>query len=418
MDKTTRKSLKNRWLMVAAAVGIHISIGSVYAYSVMTNPVKDVFGVANDELKWAFKITILFMGFSAAFMGPWVQRVGPRTAGMVGGLFYGAGFLLSGLAVATEALWGFFVAYGGICGIGLGIAYITPIATLVKWFPDKKGLATGIVIMAFGFSALLFGPVMQRLFEGLGIAHAFYVLGVAYTFIVVVSSLYLAPPPANYVPKGYSEEKKSKVVQPLEELTPRQALGSKRFYLAWSMMFINIACGISLISAASPLMQEKLGYTPMMAAGMVGVMGIFNGLGRLVWSGLSDFWGRANMYVLFFLVQVLVFYFMPRVQAEVVFLSLLFVTISMFGGGFALLPSFLSDLFGNDSVGTLLGYLLTAKAIAGVVGPTVYDQLLSRTGSLEFTLSVFSGCFVLALLLSLVLKRSMTKERERQRDKS
>lgn len=168
------KKLKNRWLIAASAVGIHISIGSVYAYSVMTNPVKDIFDVDGSVIKWAFKIAILLLGLSAAFLGKWVEKVGPKISGTTAGIFYGFGILGSGLAVQLESLWLFYLCYGVIGGIGLGLGYITPVSTLVKWFPDKRGLATGMAIMGFGFAALIFGPVMQSLFDAVGVSNAFW----------------------------------------------------------------------------------------------------------------------------------------------------------------------------------------------------------------------------------------------------
>ena len=178
------QKLKNRWWIAASAVGIHISIGSVYAYSVITNPVKDIFDVDGSVIKWAFKIAILLLGLSAAFLGRWVERVGPRVSGTAAGLFYGVGILGSGLAVQLESLTLFYLCYGVIGGIGLGLGYITPVSTLVKWFPDKRGLATGMAIMGFGFAALLFGPVMQALFDWVGVATAFYILGGIYMFLI------------------------------------------------------------------------------------------------------------------------------------------------------------------------------------------------------------------------------------------
>ena len=176
---------KNRWLIAASAVGIHISIGSVYAYSVMTNPVKDVFGVEGSEIKWAFKIAILLLGLSAAFLGRWVEKVGPKVSGITAGVFYGVGILGSGLAVQIESLSLFYICYGIIGGIGLGIGYITPVSTLVKWFPDRRGLATGMAIMGFGFAALIFGPVMQQLFDAVGVSNAFYILGLIYMILIL-----------------------------------------------------------------------------------------------------------------------------------------------------------------------------------------------------------------------------------------
>lgn len=402
-------NIKNRWLIALSAIGIHISIGSVYAYSVMTNPVKDIFDVEGSTIKWAFKLAILFLGMSAAFLGPWVEKVGPKVSGITAGLFYGIGILGSGLAVYLESLALFYLCYGVIGGIGLGLGYITPVSTLVKWFPDKRGLATGMAIMGFGFSALIFGPVMQSLFETVGISNAFYILGIIYMILIIVSALYIERPPVGYSPTGFSQEASSTIKADISNMTSKEALSSRRFYYIWIMMFINITCGIAIIAAASPMVQEKLNYTPMQAATVVGLIGVFNGLGRLFWSSLSDYLGRSNTYVLFFAFQILAFYFLPQITVELTFLIVLFTVITMYGGGFATLPAFLGDLFGTKQLGAIHGLVLAGWALAGVVGPTIYDVVLKTTGSLDITLRVFSGLFLIAFVVSLLMKRSVNQ---------
>lgn len=402
------QKLKNRWLIALSAIGIHISIGSVYAYSVITNPVKDIFDVEGSTIKWAFKLAILFLGFSAAFLGPWVEKVGPRISGTAAGLFYGIGILGSGLAIYLESLPMFYIFYGVIGGIGLGLGYITPVSTLVKWFPDKRGLATGMAIMGFGFSALIFGPVMQSLFDTVGVTNAFLILGLIYMVLILSSARYIERPPEGYLPEGFNPEESKTVRADLSNITAKEALKTKRFYYIWIMMFINITCGIAIIAAASPMMQEKLSYSPMQAAAVVGLIGVFNGFGRILWSGLSDFLGRSNVYVIFFVFQVLAFYFLPQIRAELIFLTVLFTVITMYGGGFATLPAFLGDLFGTKQLGAIHGMVLAGWALAGVVGPTIYDVVKNTTGSLDITLKVFSGLFFIALIVSLLMKRSVS----------
>ena len=403
------KKIKNRWLIAASAVGIHISIGSVYAYSVMTNPVKDVFDVDGSVIKWAFKIAILLLGLSAAFLGRWVEKVGPKVSGTTAGIFYGVGILGSGLAVQLESLWLFYLCYGVIGGIGLGLGYITPVSTLVKWFPDRRGLATGMAIMGFGFAALIFGPVMQSLFDAVGVSNAFYILGVIYMILILSSASYIERPPEGYLPDGFKPGEGKTIKADISNIDANASLKTPRFYYIWIMMFINIACGIAIISAASPMMQEKLNYTPMEAAAVVGLIGVFNGLGRIMWSTLSDYLGRSNTYIVFFAFQILAFYFLPKIGVELTFLVVLFTVITMYGGGFATLPAFLGDLFGTKQLGAIHGMVLAAWGLAGVVGPTIYDVVKNTTGSLDATLEVFAGLFVVALIISLLMKRSVTK---------
>ncbi|MFL1012309.1 L-lactate MFS transporter [Flavisericum labens] len=401
------QKLKNRWLIAASAVGIHISIGSVYAYSVMTNPVKDIFDVDGSVIKWAFKIAILLLGLSAAFLGRWVEKVGPKVSGTTAGLFYGVGILGSGLAVQLESLTLFYLCYGVIGGIGLGLGYITPVSTLVKWFPDRRGLATGMAIMGFGFAALIFGPVMQSLFDAVGVSNAFYILGVIYMILILSSARYIERPPEGYMPEGFKPGEGKAIKKDMANIDANSSLKTTRFYYIWVMMFINIACGIAIISAASPMMQEKLNYTPMEAATIVGLIGVFNGLGRIMWSSLSDYLGRANTYIIFFAFQILAFLLLPKISMEIMFLVVLFTVITMYGGGFATLPAFLGDLFGTKQLGAIHGMVLAAWGLAGVVGPTIYDVVKNSTGSLDTTLKVFAGLFVVALVLSLFMKRTV-----------
>ena len=375
----------------------------------MTNPVKDIFDVDGSVIKWAFKIAILLLGLSAAFLGRWVEKVGPKVSGTTAGFFYGIGILGSGLAVQLESLWLFYLCYGVIGGIGLGLGYITPVSTLVKWFPDRRGLATGKAIMGFGFAALIFGPVMQSLFDAVGVSNAFYILGVIYMVLILSSARYIERPPEGYMPEGFKPGEGKTIKADMSNIDANASLKTNRFYYIWIMMFINIACGIAIISAASPMMQEKLNYTPMEAAAIVGFIGVFNGLGRILWSSLSDYLGRANTYIIFFAFQILAFYFLPKMTMELSFLIVLFTVITMYGGGFATLPAFLGDLFGTKQLGAIHGMVLAAWGLAGVVGPTIYDVVKNATGSLDATLTVFAGLFVVALVVSLFMKREVNQ---------
>jgi MFS transporter, OFA family, oxalate/formate antiporter len=338
-----------------------------------------------------------------------IEKVGPKISGTTAGIFYGAGILGSGLAVQIGSLPLFFICYGIIGGIGLGLGYITPVSTLVKWFPDRRGLATGMAIMGFGFAALIFGPVMQELFETVGVANAFYILGAIYTVLILSSARYIERPPVGYAPAGYKEGEGKKIKADMANIDANEALKTPRFYYIWIMMFINISFGIAIISAASPMMQEKLNYTPMEAAAVVGLIGVFNGLGRLAWSTLSDYLGRANTYIIFFAFQIIAFYFLPKISMEFTFLVVLFTVITMYGGGFSTLPAFLGDLFGTKQLGAIHGMVLAAWGLAGVVGPTIYDLVKDSTGSLNSTLEVFAGLFIIALIVSLLMKRTVTK---------
>lgn len=390
-----------------SAIGIHISIGSVYAFSVITDPVKSIFMVEATTVKWAFQITIIMMGISAAFLGNWVSVIGPKKSTLIAGACYGIGILGSGLAVQIESLWLFFLSYGLVAGIGLGIGYITPVSVLVKWFPDRRGLAVGVVIMAFGLASMIFGPLMQYLFQNIGVSAAFYLLGIIYTVLILSAAFYIENPPENYQVNGFTSDTDKSLNKNQINYNAKQVLFSKRFYYIWVMMFINITCGIALIAEASQISQQQLGYTPMQAAGVVGLIGAFNGLGRLFWSAFSDFFGRPITFIIFFILEILAFYFLADIGQEFLFLGVLMLIITIYGGAFATLPAFLTDMFGTKYLGTILGMVLISKGFAGLVGPAVYDYVKNTTGSLDITLKVFAGLFLLALIISILLKRAV-----------
>jgi MFS transporter, OFA family, oxalate/formate antiporter len=413
-DGTMQKT-KNRWLIAASAVGIHISIGSVYAYSVMTLPLKQLHGWQKSDITMAFSLAILFLGFSAAFLGRAVEKMGPRNSGRLSALFYSAGIMGSGLAVKIGSLPLFLVCYGVIGGIGLGVGYITPVSTLVKWFPDRRGLATGMAIMGFGFAAMIFGPIMGKLFMLMDIWKVYFVLGAIYFCLIFGSSLYIAPPPEGWLPPGYSAAAdgtvKKTIKKDLAQLTVYEAIRTRRFYFMWIMLFINITCGIALISVASPMAQEVVGFSPMQAATMVGLMGLFNGGGRICWASLSDYLGRSRTYMAFFIIQIVAFLLLTGTSHAFAFQCLIYIILTCYGGGFSTLPAFLGDMFGTKQLGTIHGYELTAWGIAGMVGPSIVTHVLESTGSYTTTLFIFSGFLTFALIVSFFLVHDLQAKR-------
>lgn len=415
--------VKNRWLVAASGVGIHISIGSVYAYSVMTKPVAEVLGVEAGDVKWAFIWAIFFLGMSAAFLGRIVEKVGPRKSGMATAVLYGLGTAGSGLAIQMESMQLFYLFYGLIGGVGLGIGYITPVSTLVKWFPDKRGLATGMAIMGFGFSALIFAPTMTNLFvdhfqdgtpiyTAASVAKTFYIVGAIYFTLIFCSSLYIAKPPVDWVPKGAADQKTKKKSVDLADLYANESLKTKRFYLIWLMMFINISCGIALLASASPLVQDIFDTSAKEAGVIVGMMGVFNGLGRFFWSSLSDYIGRDKTYILFFLIQIVAFFALPQLQSVLLFQIVLYLIITCYGGAFAVLPAFLGDLFGTKQLGAIHGMILTAWGLAPFAGPLLLTYLKKHyDGDYKKIFMVFVGCFVVALITSIFMMLDIKKLR-------
>lgn len=394
---------KNKWLIVLSAIGIHICIGSVYAWSVLTKPIMQAMGFTLQETTWTFSIAILFLGLSAGFLGSYVEKHGPRRSGLVSTIFFGIGMLGTAFALSQHSLLLMYLFYGVIGGIGLGTGYITPVSTLVKWFPNNRGLATGLAIMGFGFASLIAGPVMQLLIAKYGLINNFIILGCVYMVIMTASSLYLEPPKVPAV-----TEVKAKLASLPEnnqaQYTVNEAMKTWHFYALWWIFFTNITCGIGLLAVASPMAQEVIQMTPLAAASMVGIIGLLNGLGRIVWSTISDYIGRRNTYIMFFLLEIVAFYMLASVTDSFLFQVLIFLIITCYGGGFSCMPAYLSDLFGTKQLSAIHGRILTAWGLAGIAGPLLLSWIKETTNSYSITLYFFSGCFVLSLLIAVILK--------------
>lgn len=412
--------MKNRWLIAASAVGVHASIGSVYAFSVFKKPLGELItSASNNEIAWTFSFAIFFLGLSAAIMGHFVESRGPRRAGTLAALFFGGGLLIAGFGALIQNLYVIWLGYGVLGGIGLGIGYITPVSTLVKWFPDRRGLATGLAIMGFGFGAMIGGPVFNFIIEtftvaGNGIAYTWFIMGVIYLVIMLASASYLERPPEGWMPesmKAAVEAGQKKVVADLTQQTANEAVKTAPFWGLWVMMFINISCGIAVIYSASPLAQESIGLSATQAAAVVGLMSLFNGLGRIAWASFSDVIGRSSTYMAFFVIQIVAFFVLPNLTSVIMFQVVLYVILTCYGGGFATLPAFIGDLFGTKQLGAIHGYVLTAWAAAGLVGPQIAAYVHTTTGSYEMTLYIFAGAFVVALITSMLMKSYISRAR-------
>jgi OFA family oxalate/formate antiporter-like MFS transporter len=356
---------------------------------------------------WAFSIAIFFLGMSAAFLGNYVEKIGPRKSAFLCCLFFGVGLIGSGIASVLQNLPLLFFFYGVVGGIGLGIGYITPVKTLIRWFYDKKGFATGIAVMGFGFAAMIAGPLMEALISSIGLAKMFFVLGACYMTLIFTASRLIAPPPDDYE----KESKQTATSSPLEQYTTSQAVRKLSFYALWFMLFVNISSGISLLAIASPMLQEKfpLIMTAAVSAAVVGIISLCNGLGRFVWSSLSDFLGRPIVYSGFFLLQTGLFLGLAFTTNHLVFQVLLFLIASCYGGGFACIPAYLSDMFGVKQVSAIHGRVLTAWACAGVVGPFFTTWVNETTGGYTSILIYISIALATAFAVSTVAAREYKK---------
>ena len=405
---------RTRWFVAAAAVGIHGSIGAVYAYSVYTKPLMAALGWRYEQVTLAFSLAIGCLGLSAAFLGRVIEQRGPQQAGRFAALCYGGGLMIAGLAIALRSPVLFYLGYGVLGGLGLGVGYLTPVATLIKWFPDRRGLATGLAIMGFGFGALLAGPLVVWLIAAAGLARTFVLLGGGYLTVMLVCAQFLRRPPEGWAPVGWSGSTHDPLhgaaaaaggAEPAAALlSPRQILLTPRFGLLWLLFFIQVTCGITVISAASPMAQEIAGLSAAQAASMVGLMGLFNGLGRIGWSSFSDVIGRPATFMTFCVVQGLAFFALPLIAHPLAFQLTVFLIISCYGGGFATLPAYLGDLFGTRQLAVVYGYMLTAWSAAGVVGPMFAAAVRSHSGGFSGTLRYGAVGFAVALVLAVLIR--------------
>ena len=401
---------RNRWLTALAAVGIHMSIGSVYAWSVLTRPVMETMGLSLSLATWAFSIAILFLGLSAGFLGPLVERLGPSRSGMVSAVFFSTGLLGTAAAVHCQSAFLLYLFYGAIGGIGLGTGYITPVSTLVKWFPRHRGFATGLAIMGFGFAALIAGPAMRYLVDRFGLTENFLILAAAYALVMILSASYIRPPRKGEIPMLLEEVLEEEIRKDGEKtaqakgLTRKEAMHTWKWYVLWWIFFTNITCGIGLLAVASPMAQEIIGMSAAEAASLVGIIGIVNGAGRILWASVSDWIGRGVTYMIFFAFEVFAFYALAHVSDALLFEILVLAVISCYGGGFSCMPAYLSDLFGTRELSAIHGRVLTAWGVAGVVGPTLVSLLRERTQGYTAILLVFATFFVLNLVIATTLK--------------
>lgn len=403
---------KNRWLIALAAIAIQLSIGAAYAYSVYTTPISAEMGWAAKEITYAFTIMMALGGISAAFFGGFVEKQGPRKSAILAAVLFGLGQAGAGFAIQIESLGLFLLTYGLLSGLGLGVGYIAPISTLVKWFPDRRGLATGMAVMGFGAGALITAPVAANLIGSFGVSTTFYMLGISYFILIVLGALYIAPPPAGYMPDGMQaaiDSGKKVMKQDLEQLTAKEAVKTRRFWMVWTMMLINVSAGIMIISVASPMSQELIGLSAAGAATLVGIMGIFNGGGRLGWAAISDYIGRPTVFTIFFGLQIVAFVMLPNITNILVFQALILIIVSCYGGGFSNLPAFIGDLFGTKQLGAIHGYLLTTWSLGGIIGPAIVSQIRDRTDSYIPVFYVFIVLVTIGFLISLLIRMDIKR---------
>lgn len=392
----------NRWFIALAGILLQVVLGSVYAWSVFRVPLTKQFHWSIPQVTLTFTISIFVLGVAAFFGGLWLNRSGPRIVGMVGALLYGAGTMLAGLS--GDRLWWLYLSYGVIGGIGLGFAYIVPVAVLVKWFPDRRGLITGIAVGGFGAGALVTAPVASHLMQTVGVLQTFVYLGIAYTIVGVATAYFMQNPPAGWVPAGWTPSSKLTSQRSAEDYTLGGALKTWQWWALWLILFLNTSAGISVISQESPIFQELAKVTVIVAAGMVGIVSIGNAVGRVFWAWVSDFITRRYTFVVMFLIQVVLFWVLPSTTSAALLTILSFVILMCYGGAFGTMPAFAADYFGPKNVGPIYGLMLTAWGAGSAFGPLLIANMRQNTGSYRGGFHIISAIVLASTLLPLIVR--------------
>jgi MFS family permease len=393
----------SRWLIPPAALAIHLCIGQAYATSVYKNALVAHFDTSLTAIGIIFSIAIVMLGLSAAIMGTWVERAGPRAAMFTAACFWASGFVIGALGIATSQLWLVYLGYGFIGGIGLGIGYISPVSTLIKWFPDRPGLATGMAIMGFGGGALVASPLSRQLLafydpnydsatgqaSGGAVAALFLTLGIVYFLVMMLGVFNVKVPAPGWQPAGFDPAKlKAKRLVTTSNVSAANAIKTPQFWLLWTVLFCNVTAGIGILEQASPMIQDffreggESSVAATAATAFVGLLSIFNMAGRFAWSSTSDFIGRKPTYVMYLGVGMILYFLLAVAghTSTAVFVLLAAVILSFYGGGFATVPAYLRDLFGTYQVGAIHGRLLTAWSAAGIAGPLIINGFLDAQG--------------------------------------
>ena len=434
----------SRWLVPPAALSIHLAIGQAYAFSVFKKPLnylmqiqtaggglKALPGVDSPnaldwkftDLGWIFSIAIFVLGVSAALLGRWVEEGGPRQAMFTAGLCWAGGFLLSAVGVYMHNIWVVYLGYGVVGGCGLGIGYISPVSTLIKWFPDRPGMATGMAIMGFGGGAFIASPLSVWLIRQfstpthVGVAEAFIVLGIVYLCFMMVGAVIVRLPPPGWAPAGYVVPTESSKLITTRHVFVYQALRTPQFWLIWWVLCLNVTAGIGVLGQASAMSQEMFPgkVTVTAAAGFVGLMSLFNMGGRFFWASVSDYIGRKSTYFAFFVFGFLLYAAVPytgEAGSVGLFVLCFCIIISMYGGGFATVPAYLRDMFGTRYVGAIHGWLLTAWSMAGIFGPVLVNYIrqynvehgVAKADAYDVTMYVMSALLIIGFICNLFIK--------------
>jgi MFS family permease len=450
-EKSIAESGYNRWLFPPAALAVHLCIGQVYGISVFNIPMTKLIGITESqkgvdwtipEIGWIFSIALAVLGLSAAIFGKWAERSGPRKTMFVSALCWASGFLVGAIGIALHNIWIVYFGYGVIGGVGLGLGYISPVSTLMKWFPDRPGMATGIAIMGFGGGAMIGSPLAVELMNifksptSMGVWETFVAMGLIYLVFMLYGAFTARVPAVGWKPEGWTPSAQPKKMVTSANVTADMAVKTPQFWLLWGVLCLNVTAGIGVLGQASPMIQEMFllqkfrdmgldeqQVIKMAAAaggGFAALLSLFNLVGRFFWSSLSDILGRKTNYMIYLGLGTLLYALIPttgKLGSVVLFVALFAVIMSMYGGGFATIPAYLRDMFGTMQVGAIHGRLLTAWSVAAVLGPVLVNYIrefqinsgVPKADAYNITMYIMAGLLVVGFMCNYFVKEVATK---------
>ncbi len=421
----------SRWQFPTAAIAVQMCIGQIYAFNVFNVPLTKLVGITKHvdgvdwtipEVGWFYQLGLIILGLSAAVLGKWVERSGPRKTMIVSMLCFCGGFYIAALGISLHNYWLVLFGYGFVGGIGLGLSYIAPVSTLIKWFPDRPGMATGFAIMGFGSGALVGGPLSQLLMEyyktpsSMGVWQSFLVLGGVYALMMMFGAFTAKVPPAGWKPAGWTPPPQSaNLMITQSHVAADEAIKTPQFWLLWFILCMNVSAGIGILGQSTLMLSDMFGQPAAVGAGLVGLLSIFNMVGRFFWSSTSDYTGRRGVYIIYFVLGLALYLAIPWSESHknvLLFVAVTCIIISMYGGGFATIPAYLRDMFGTYQVGAIHGRLITAWSAAAIIGPIVINYISTAQKQagvpkeLAYNKSIYicAGMLVLGLIANLLVK--------------
>lgn len=403
------RELPNRWTIAIAAVIMQVCLGSVYAWSVFTKPLMALEPWTLTQVSATFTIAMACLGIGTVIGGAWQDRVGPRIVSTAAGVFYGAGFLIAAWATRIHWLPGIYLGYGLFSGLGMGMGYICPVATITKWFPDKRGLMTGAAVMGFGAGALVMSPIAARLIIAMGVPQTFVTFGIVYLIVIVIASQFYVDPPHGWRPDGWVPHTAVAKAACETDYTVKEALTTGRFWLLWIMISLNTSAGIAIMSQASPLAQQQIGVSVVEASTIVGIISIFNAAGRVFWAWVSDWIGRWQVYFLLFAIQVFLFFTLPGLHQVGLFTVSVCAIALCYGGGFGVMPSFTADFFGARYMGGIYGWILLGWGFAAIPSPLLIAHVRQTTGTYEYAIFTIGFLMLISMIFPLLARRVAAK---------